>query len=859
MVIQIDRYSVTTLPSNSKTLDWVATSLAAVQEAIDEHPKRQQAEDAGLGWEGRIIGNHEGAVWSVAVTPGGQVVSGGTDGTVRLWGLDGGPEREPLGRHESRVLSVAVTPGGQVVSGGDDGTVRLWDLDGGTEREPLGRHEGQVWSVAVTPGGQVVSGGLDGTVRLWDLDGGAVREPLGRHGGQVFAVAVTEGGQVVSGGEDGTVRVWERIIEPTAALDVQPSATSDWATDQDLLGFDALVKGLGAVLNHPNTGLPLAIAVTAPWGAGKSSVMLQLKKLLMKEVAQPSQDRRRWFDPVNYLTSARSLSRGNFRRWSNPMRYLMGREVISGGHGRLWFNPMRLLTKAEVQDGGDRRRRFNPMRLLTRAEFPVDGGRRWYTVDFPAWRYERSERLWTALSKAIYDVHQTQIHPIGARVWFRLTLEWSRLGGWPYVAKSFGPPAVALGVALGFYIADAVTEVWASVGGGGGIVLAGLTLERFSGIVGSPFKRSVNAHASRPRSEERLGYSAEAERDIQHLMMKLAPMDQTSKANPNQAIAVFVDDLDRCSPKYVVEVIEAINQIFNSVNAQCVFILGMDQQVVANSIEVAYLDLVEYLQRKNVPLADGYGYRFLAKIVQITVSVPSADLSGMQRLLSNRTGSEIPVEKVSQSGSADEFPSPATVASTMPPPPREVVVELEQRMREVSLSNPVDVRRRRQELEAEDSENEVRRRALDEIERSMRAGLFTADSRDVRDVEYAALKFLDTNPRQVVRFDNAFRLQLHVASQLTTGTLDFTRPQMMALAKWVAIRLRWPKFAEELDRDDNLLAALERYAYGEMAIPTTRVDSEWLNNSELLDVLSHQEVPATRLADMDQSAWLRVA
>ena len=51
---------------------------------------------------GRVIGTHDGLVWSVAVTPGGQVVSGGADGTVRLWDLAGDEEREPLGRHDSR-------------------------------------------------------------------------------------------------------------------------------------------------------------------------------------------------------------------------------------------------------------------------------------------------------------------------------------------------------------------------------------------------------------------------------------------------------------------------------------------------------------------------------------------------------------------------------------------------------------------------------------------------------------------------------------------------------------------------------------------------------------------------------------
>ena len=55
----------------------------------------------------------------------------------------------------------------------------------------------------------------------------------------------------------------------------------------------------------------------------------------------------------------------------------------------------------------------------------------------------------------------------------------------------------------------------ASVGGGGSGVLAMFTSGGFSGIVGSPFKRSVNAYAARPKFEEQLGFTAEAQRDIE--------------------------------------------------------------------------------------------------------------------------------------------------------------------------------------------------------------------------------------------------------------------------------------------------------------------------------------------------------
>ncbi|MGH6923639.1 MAG: WD40 repeat domain-containing protein, partial [Propylenella sp.] len=70
----------------------------------------------------------------------------------------------------------------RIASGGLDGTVRLWTLDGKAAAEPFTGHEGRVWSVAFSPDGtRIVSGGEDGTVRLWTLDGKAAAEPFTGH------------------------------------------------------------------------------------------------------------------------------------------------------------------------------------------------------------------------------------------------------------------------------------------------------------------------------------------------------------------------------------------------------------------------------------------------------------------------------------------------------------------------------------------------------------------------------------------------------------------------------------------------------------------------------------------------------
>ena len=147
----------------------------------------------------QVLTGHHRAVYAVAVTSDGTTaVSGGIDGTVRVWDLATGDQRAEFVGHGRWVLSVAVTADGTIaVSGGrHDGMVRVWDLATGRQRAELTGHADGVRSVAVTPDGTTaVSGSYDGTVRVWDLaTGSPPRAMLTGYDGRVSSVAVTPDG-----------------------------------------------------------------------------------------------------------------------------------------------------------------------------------------------------------------------------------------------------------------------------------------------------------------------------------------------------------------------------------------------------------------------------------------------------------------------------------------------------------------------------------------------------------------------------------------------------------------------------------------------------------------------------------------
>jgi WD40 repeat protein/tRNA A-37 threonylcarbamoyl transferase component Bud32 len=167
-------------------------------------------------------------LWAVFSPDGKYVLTGGEDGTARLWDAATGAARgEPM-RHDGPVLSMAYGPDGKtIVTGSYDGTARMWDAATCRQLGPNLLHLGRVLAVDIRFDGRFVATGsavedrdphtgqrtvVGGEFRLWrPATGKLFGEPM-RYSERVFAVAFRpHGGKLLVGAKDRAARFYSVI------------------------------------------------------------------------------------------------------------------------------------------------------------------------------------------------------------------------------------------------------------------------------------------------------------------------------------------------------------------------------------------------------------------------------------------------------------------------------------------------------------------------------------------------------------------------------------------------------------------------------------------------------------------------
>lgn len=370
---------------------------------------------------------------------------------------------------------------------------------------------------------------------------------------------------------------------------------NDKWTVEDALGYDDYAEAIAHFIKHKDTAPPLAISVQAPWGAGKTSLMRMIQKKLDPEALR---------DPPEFLLKKKRTSR------PGPSEYFTSIEDI-------------------LQD-----RRKNSEPELDRLDVE-----NWITIWFNPWKYESSDQIWAGLADSITRQIGDRLS-LFDREWFYLQLHLRRInieklrrkfldrqidrlpGALVYIASSL---LIALAVPVEM-VQETIKSIvplfsFGPIGAGiSGLLGTTALITKFwkSHITEEVNATKLSELVEVPDYNEKLGFRFAAEQDIKRIHASI-PRDDKGKPK----IAIFIDDLDRCSPSKIAKVFEAINLLVADDIAPCYFIIGMDGEIVSAALESHYEDLFS-----TIPTSfrtSSIGWHYLDKFVQLPFVIPPAD------------------------------------------------------------------------------------------------------------------------------------------------------------------------------------------------------------------------------------------
>jgi hypothetical protein len=144
----------------------------------------------------------------------------------------------------------------------------------------------------------------------------------------------------------------------------------------------------------------------------------------------------------------------------------------------------------------------------------------------------------------------------------------------------------------------------------------------------------VQARQDEATYDKRLGLMHQVKRDIDELTEGLIRRDsdtetmaQAKKAlfpRGEARIVLYIDDLDRCPPQRVVEVLEAVQLLLRT--QLFVVVLGLDTRYITRALEKAYKEILQHD-------GDPSGLDYIEKIIQIPYRVRPIEPQGLANFL----------------------------------------------------------------------------------------------------------------------------------------------------------------------------------------------------------------------------------
>jgi len=458
-------------------------------------------------------------------------------------------------------------------------------------------------------------------------------------------------------------------------------AIHDGVASEDLLGFDRPARALAQMLLQPTTQPPVVVGIYGEWGSGKSTFMNEVRKWVESRVSaeEPAASLAERIDGA----LSRFLSRGALSADNEP---------------------------------------DSPQILC---------------VEYNAWEYADSDRLWTGL-----------IQDIVAQLDKRLTWKERLALGRKQVATHYLNPVVMIIVLTIFFasvvlVTELTNSALAAVGTAGAALAAGILFlaEQIEQPLSNEIRRIIE-DMQKQREESATHRVQEALRTTVEANFA-APKAQPGApaGQPRLKVFVFIDDLDRCQLESIVEILEAIKLFLAE---QIFFVLmAVDTRVLAEAIRT------RYKREDSGHLAREY----IEKIVQVPVQVPVAAGSRLEFLLKN-------------------------------------LMRLEETAEDGGEGAPVH----RADAPAGDEDTTDRAREDDEDAAVLMESLPDTPT-EMETIASLAERYLDSNPRRIKRLLNTYRYVKILSHwyEEDTEAADWQR----LMITWLVFTMRWPHFMQE--------------------------------------------------------------
>ncbi len=585
-------------------------------------------------------------------------------------------------------------------------------------------------------------------------------------------------------------------VAPVAIGPPSAHVHADRWTTEDQLDYALYAKAIAEFIRHPDAKPPMVISVQAPWGQGKTSLMRMVQEYL--DSAHPDLEAARAGRPSSSLDEQSSE-----------------------------------LTFATLRDslGGD----------VPLGDVKPEAIR---TVWFNAWKYQSSEQIWAGLAHAILAQLPARLS-VKARELFWLRLQRRRID--PSAVREdihraaferFLPKLVGIGLLVpGVLVTAGVALLVEGLGAFGvGVVGTGtigalwLAWRAWAAATAEALKRPLEGaylrYVRQPDYSGKLGYLHLVEEDMANALELLTPDDQPA--------VIFIDDLDRCSPAKIGEVIEAVNLFLAGEYPNCAFVIGIDAEVVAASMEVVHAPIIDKLGARSGEL----GWRFMDKFVQLPFVMPR--LQAEQRDVYLRGLFATPRAEDAQ----------------------EVLIEAE-RLEADSRALSVDEFARRVGDLAPRLAAVQPDRARNLGERVVAAGARAFSDKDPEVIDALAdqMAYLSDNPRTIKRAVNLYRFHRFTAFARQTSTQSLAVATPAQIGRWIVVIVRWPQLVRWLqtqreqsaDGEDPvtqllaLAASTTDVSDFREAILQTGVEAAWTGDLELLEFLREPTAPQLRL------------